>query len=114
MRNKGCPVLEWDDKEQKYNFEEILAWEGAKVVWDDTFTGPKGTVKRPEHSLWTLIDSAGFIGFESIQKLEEEHKARAAGAVFLYLYHHTELDISLCEQLAQSWAIRHVHNAKEV
>ncbi len=113
MRNKGCPILKWDDMKQEYNFEEILEWEKAQVVYSDTFTGPKGTVKRPDLAHWTLLDSSGFIGFDSITKLEQEHKARGAGAMFLYLYHHTDLDVGVCEQLAQSWALKHVLNAAE-
>jgi len=114
MRNKGCPVLKWDNEKAEYNIEEILAWEKAEVEWSDTFTGPKGTVQRPEMAHWTLFDSSGFIGFDCIRTQDQEHKARAASAMFLYLYHHTELDVGLCESLAQSWALRHIHNEKDM
>lgn len=77
-----CPEFDY------FNYEPILKWAGARVVWDDTFVNGKTgkRTKRPEHALWTLLWHKGFIGFDAIYKKEDRKKARMAGALFIYLW----------------------------
>jgi hypothetical protein len=76
-----CP--DFDD----FDYEPILTWANAKVVWDDTFVDGHGNkYVRPNMAFWTLIWSKGFIGFDCIRKKEDEATARKASALFIYLW----------------------------
>jgi len=77
-----CPEFDY------FNYEPILKWAGARVVWDDTFVNGKTgkRTKRPEHALWTLLWDNGFIGFDCIREKKDRKKARMAGAMFIYLW----------------------------
>ena len=82
LNKADCPEFDY------FNYEPILEWAGAEVVWDDTFTNPRTGVKTqdPKRALWTLLWQHGFIGFDMIYKKEDEAKARMAGAMFIYLW----------------------------
>jgi len=77
-----CPEFDY------FDYEHILEWAGAKVVWEDTFTNLRtGKVTHdPKRALWTLLWGYGFIGFDTICKKEDEAKARMAAAMFIYLW----------------------------
>jgi hypothetical protein len=73
------PCPEWHDEK----FEDILAWAGARVVYEDTFSSPKyGKRVVPELAHWMLLDGHGWLGFDCFKKREDEKKARMAGAMF--------------------------------
>jgi hypothetical protein len=82
LNKADCPEFDY------FNYEPILKWAGAKVVWDDTFVhaGTGKRTKRPEHALWTLLWQHGFIGFDCISLKKDKKKARMAGAMFIYLW----------------------------
>lgn len=81
MEKQDCP--EFDD----FDYEKILEWANAEVVWDDTFVDGRGNKHvHPNMALWTLLWHKGFIGFDCIQKREDEAVARKAAALFIYLW----------------------------
>ncbi len=83
LNKADCPDFDY------FDYEPILKWAKAEVVWDDTFVDGHGKKhKRPSLALWTLFWDNGFIGFDSIQKKtkKDEKKARMAAALFIYLW----------------------------
>lgn len=77
----ACPTFDY------FDYEPILTWAKAVVKWSDTFVDGHGHSEQiPEFASWTLYWDRGFIGFDSINKKEDEPKARMAAALFIYLY----------------------------
>lgn len=70
-----------------FDYEPILKWAEAEVVWEDTFVDGHGNKHvRPDRAYWTLFWKPGFIGFDCIRNKEDEPKARMAAALFIYLW----------------------------
>ena len=94
-----CPEFDY------FNYEPILKWAKARVVWDDTFVNPRTgkKTKRPEMALWTLLWTHGFIGFDAISDKKDRKKARMAGALFIYLWC-KGVSASIADSLASLYA----------
>ena len=83
LQGNNLLLAEFDD----LDFEPILEWGKAEVIWEDTFVDGKGNkYVRPEKAYWTLFWEHGFIGFDSIRAKEDEQKARLAAAMFIFLW----------------------------
>ena len=83
MNKAECPDFDY------FDFEKILEWGKAKVAYTDTVYHVKTKTTRKldeKHCHWTLIWHKGFIGFDTINKREDEEKARRASALFIYLW----------------------------
>ncbi len=102
LKKEDCPEFDY------FNFEPILKWANAQVLYDDVFvngrTGKR--TKRPEMGHWTLFWQKGFIGFDCISDRKDRRKARMAGALFIYLWCQG-IPASLADNLADQYA-RHV------
>lgn len=80
MDRSDCP--DFDDSD----FEKILTWAKAEVIYDDVFVNGNGErFVRPDRGYWTLHWEHGFIGFNTLSK-EDEAVARMAAAMFVYLW----------------------------
>jgi hypothetical protein len=100
MNRSDCP--DFDD----LDYEKILTWAKAEVVYDDVFVNGKGEkTVRPERGYWTMFWEHGFIGFNTISK-EDEAVARMAAAMFIYLWCHGIM-ASVADSLAALYARAH-------
>lgn len=101
MNRSDCP--DFDDLE----YEKVLEWAKAEVVYDDIFVNSKGEkTVRPERGSWSLYWEHGFIGFDTIGK-KDEAVARMAAAMFIYLWYHGIM-ASIADPLAALYARSHV------
>lgn len=81
LKKEDCPEFDY------FDYEPILEWAGAKVVWEDTFVDGHGNKHvNPKLAHWVLLWRNGFIGFDGIKNKEDEPKARMAAALFIYLW----------------------------
>lgn len=96
MNKAECPEFD------HFDFEKILEWAKAKVVYSDTFyhVGKKTVRKDERLAHWTLLLPDGFIGYDTINKKEDEEKARRASALFIYLLC-KGIDFSLANKLSE-------------
>lgn len=69
-----------------HDFEKILQWGNVEVKYNDKFVGSDGEVtSHPELASWVMSWGHGVISFDSLDK-DEEHLARKAAALFVYLW----------------------------
>jgi hypothetical protein len=82
MNKAECPEFDHFDP------DKILSWAKAEVIYEDTFTNRKTgiTEKNEKYASWTLFWEHGFIGFDAINKKEDEVIAKRASAMFIYLW----------------------------
>lgn len=81
MQKTDCPDFD------HFDYEKILEWGEAKVVYDDTFVNGSGVVRKNEKlASWLLLWDHGFIGLDLFRKKEDEVQARMAAALFISLW----------------------------
>ena len=103
-----CPKFDY------FDYEPILEWGKAKVVFSDTFVNSKGISRKCEKlAHWTLVWDQGFIGFDYFRKREEESKARMAGAMFIYLWCNG-VAADIAERCAQLYAANVIYFGGDV